>query len=161
VFPVRARGAEILDRRTVRALIPIGQLTILLGTITTASGPHPGDHDKELVERFDFKGAETLEWIAQRHAVAAVLFAVSVLVVIVILMRRNGDRRAIRPLTVAFGLITFQIALGITQWLLELPAALVWVHVATATIIWVTILWSVATAGQIDHGTRRQAVAKT
>ena len=133
----------------VRALIPFGQLTVLLGTITTASGPHPGDHDAELVRRFDFMGEGTLEWIAQRHAAMAVVFAAAVLAVVFILMRKGGDRRAIRPLQVTFGLILFQIALGITQWLLELPAILVWFHVATATLIWLAVLWSVAVAGQI------------
>ena len=134
----------------VRALIPFGQLTVLLGTITTASGPHPGDHDEELVRRFDFKGEDTLEWIAQRHAAMAVIFAIAVLAVIFILMRKGGDRRALTPLKVTFGLIAFQIALGITQWQLELPAILVWFHVVTATLIWISILWSVATAGQIE-----------
>lgn len=134
----------------VRCLIPIGQFTIFLGTITAASGPHPGDHDKELVDRFEFKGTDTLEWIAQRHATMAVLFALSVLAVIFILRRPGGDRRAVRPLTVAFGLICLQITIGTTQWLLELPAALVWVHVAVATLTWVSILWSVAAAGQLE-----------
>jgi cytochrome c oxidase assembly protein subunit 15 len=145
----RAFSTDFLGVWAVRALIPFGQLTVLLGTITTASGPHPGDHNEELVRRFDFKGAETLEWIAQRHAAMAVLFAVAVLVVIFILRRKGGDQRAVRPLLFTFGLIAFQIALGITQWLLELPAILVWFHIVTATLIWLAVLWSVATAGQI------------
>lgn len=134
----------------VRALIPVGQLVIFLGTITTASGPHPGDHESELVRRFTFKGPDTLEWIMQRHAAIAVLFALSVLAVVFILRRDGGDRRAVRPLLVAFGLICLQITIGITQWLLELPAGLVWVHVAVATFTWIAILWSVATAGQLE-----------
>ncbi|HTU16361.1 MAG TPA: COX15/CtaA family protein [Solirubrobacterales bacterium] len=143
----------------VRALIPIGQLTIFLGTITTASGPHPGDHDKELVHRFDFKGEDTLEWIAQRHGASAIFFALSVLAVIFILRRSGGDRRAVKPLVVAFGMILLQIAVGITQWLLHLPAALVWVHVAIATLTWVAILWSVATAGQLEKRPTAEAPA--
>jgi len=143
----------------VRALIPIGQFTIFLGTITTASGPHPGDHNEELVHRFVFKGTDTLEWIAQRHATMAVIFAISVLVVIFILRRQGGDRRAIKPLIVVFGTICLQIALGITQWLLELPAILVWFHVAIATLLWVAVLWAVATAGQIDHAVDRKKKA--
>ncbi len=145
----RRFSTDFMGVWAVRALIPFGQLTVLLGTITTASGPHPGDHDKELVERFDFKGEDTLEWIVQRHAAMAVIFAIAVLVVLFILMRKGGDRRAVRPVQVTFGLIAFQIALGITQWLLELPAILVWFHVVTATLIWLAVLWSVATAGQI------------
>ena len=145
---------------SVRALIPFGQLTVLLGTITTASGPHPGDHDKELVKRFDFKGEETLAWIAQKHATAAILFLVAALVVMVILMRPGGDRRAVRAVGVVAGLIVLQIGLGITQWLLELPAILVWFHVALGTLIWVAVLWSVGTAGQIDYGRSDDSTAE-
>jgi cytochrome c oxidase assembly protein subunit 15 len=36
------------------------------------------------------------------------------------------------------------------QWALELPAALVWVHVALATLTWVAMLWTVATAGLLE-----------
>lgn len=145
----RRFSEDFLGVWAVRALIPLGQITVLLGTITTASGPHPGDHNRELVRRFDFMGQDTLEWIAQRHAAMAVIFAVGVLVVMIILMRKGGDRRALRALQVTFGLIILQITLGITQWLLELPAILVWFHVAVATLIWIAVLWSVATAGQI------------
>ncbi|MCB0828482.1 MAG: heme A synthase [Solirubrobacterales bacterium] len=145
----------------VRALIPIGQLTIFLGTMTTASGPHPGDHDEELVQRFDFKGADTLEWMVQRHATAAVCFALSVLVVVAILRRRGGDRRAVRPLTATFGLICLQIAVGITQWQLELPAVMVWFHVVIATLTWVAVLWSVATAGQLESRARIESAGAT
>src|SRR6188472_3123550 len=49
----RRRSADRLGVWSVRALVPLGQLTILAGTISTASGPHPGDHNGELVRRFD------------------------------------------------------------------------------------------------------------
>lgn len=150
----RRYSTDWISTWAVRALIPIGQLTIFLGTITTASGPHPGDHDKELVRRFDFKGAETLEWIAQRHATMAVIFALSVLAVILIVRRKDGDSRSQTPLLVTFGLIVLQIGIGVTQWLLHLPAWLVWIHVAMATLTWVAVLWSIAVAGQIRPGTR-------
>ena len=87
----RRYSNDWLGTWAVRALIPFGQLTIFLGTITTASGPHPGDHDKELVKRFDFKGTDTLEWIVQRHAAMAVIFALVVLAVIFIVRRQGGD----------------------------------------------------------------------
>ena len=150
----RRYSTDWISTWAVRALIPIGQLTIFLGTITTASGPHPGDHDEELVRRFDFKGKDTLEWIVQRHAAMAVIFGLSVLAVIFIVRRRGGDPRAQKPLLVTMGLICLQLAIGLTQWLLHLPAALVWVHVVVATLLWVSVLWSVATAGQITPGTK-------
>lgn len=150
----RRYSTDWLGVWAVRALIPFGQLTVLLGTIATGSGPHPGDHDKELVGRFEFKGEGTLEWIVQRHAAMAVIFALAVLVVIFVVRRKGGDSRATRPLVYTFGLICFQIALGITQWLLHLPAWMVWVHVVVATLLWVAVLWSVATAGQLVPGSK-------
>jgi len=150
----RRYSTDWLSTWAVRALIPVGQLTIFLGTMTTASGPHPGDHDKELVRRFDFKGADTLEWIVQRHAAMAVIFALSVLTVIFVIRRRGGDSRAQKPLLVTLGLICLQIGIGIAQWQLHLPAWLVWFHVAVATLLWVAVLWSVAKAGQIEPGTK-------
>lgn len=140
---------------SVRALIPFGQLTVLLGTITTASGPHPGDHESDMVRRFTFKGVDTLEWMMHRHAASAILFALAIAAVFFILRRSGGDRRAQKPLVVSFALILLQITVGVVQWLLHLPAAMVWVHVAIATMLWLGILWSVATAGQIEPSARR------
>src|SRR5262245_7882397 len=48
----RRASGDRLGVWSVRALIPLGQLTILAGTIATASGPHAGDHEGELVHRF-------------------------------------------------------------------------------------------------------------
>ena len=64
----RRRSSDRLGVWAVRALVPLGQLTILAGTISTASGPHPGAHKGELVQRFDFKGGDTLQWVVERHA---------------------------------------------------------------------------------------------
>jgi cytochrome c oxidase assembly protein subunit 15 len=45
---------------------------------------------------------------------------------------------------------------GGVQWWLKLPE-LVWVHVALATLTWLTVLWTVATAGRLEP---RQAAAQ-
>lgn len=146
----RRFSSDRLGIWAVRALIPFGQLTVLLGTITTGSGPHAGDHDGELVRRFEFKGAETLEWMMQRHAVSAVIFLLAAIAVLMILRRRGGDNRASRPVIAVIGLLALQIAVGVTQWLLHLPAFMVWVHIIIATTIWLAVLWAVATAGQLE-----------
>jgi cytochrome c oxidase assembly protein subunit 15 len=39
---------------------------------------------------------------------------------------------------------------GGLQWVLELPAELVWLHVALATLTWLTVLWTVAAAGRLQ-----------
>jgi cytochrome c oxidase assembly protein subunit 15 len=134
----------------VRALVPLGQLTIVLGTIATASGPHAGSHGETLVKRFDFRGSDTLTWVVNRHGVVAAVFGVAVLAVWLLLRRSGGEKRALRPLTVTLGLIALQGVLGIVQYRAKLPAELVWLHVALATLTWVSVLWSVASAGRLE-----------
>lgn len=140
------------DRRgvwAVRGLVPLGQLTIIAGTISTGSGPHAGDHEGELVQRFDFEGGGTLQWMVERHSALAALFGLAAVGIWLYLRREGGDRRATRPLTVLIGLLALQGVVGGVQWLLELPAAIVWVHVVLATLTWVAVLWSVAAAGRL------------
>lgn len=149
----RPRSSDRLGVWAVRCLIPLGQLTILAGTISTASGPHPGDHEGQIVQRFDFKGSDTLQWVVERHSIMAAIFGISAIAVWFILIREGGDRRALRPLTVMIGLIALQAAIGGIQWALELPAALVWVHIAVATATWLAMLWTVAVAGRLEPRT--------
>jgi cytochrome c oxidase assembly protein subunit 15 len=143
----------------VRALIPFGQLTILAGTIATGSGPHAGAHEGELVHRFDFEGTGTLEWVVQRHSAIAAAFGLAAIAVWLILRRPGGDRRALRPLTVVIGLLALQGVVGGVQWTLELPGEIVWLHIALATLTWLTMLWTVARAGQLEP--RRAAASSS
>jgi heme a synthase len=145
----RERSTDRLGVWAVRGLIPLGQLTILAGTIATASGPHAGAHEGQLVHRFDFEGTGTLAWVVQRHAAIAALFGLGAIAVWLLLRREGGDRRPLRPLTVVIGLLAAQGAVGGLQWALELPAEIVWVHVALATVSWLAMLWTVATAGRL------------
>jgi cytochrome c oxidase assembly protein subunit 15 len=146
----RRRSADRLSVWAVRALIPLGQLTILAGTIATASGPHAGAHEGQLVHRFDFEGAATLEWVVQRHAAIAAVYGFAAIGVWFLLRRPGADSRALRPLTLVLGLLALQGAIGGIQWALELPAGIVWIHVAVATGNWLAMLWTVASAGRLE-----------
>ncbi len=146
----RRRSQDRLGVWAVRVLIPLGQLTILAGTIATASGPHAGAHEGQLVHRFDFEGTGTLEWVVQRHAVLATIYGLAAIGVWFLLRRPGGDGRALKPLTVVLGLLALQGAIGGIQWALELPGELVWVHVAVATCNWLAMLWTVASAGRLE-----------
>jgi cytochrome c oxidase assembly protein subunit 15 len=146
----RRRSDDRLGVWAVRALIPLGQLTILAGTIATASGPHAGAHEGQLVHRFEFEGTGTLEWVVQRHSAIAAAFGLATIAVWLLLRRPGGDRRAVRPLGAVIGLLALQGGVGGLQWALELPAGIVWLHVALATATWLAMLWSVATAGRLE-----------
>src|SRR6059058_3796147 len=145
----RRASTDRLGVWAVRALVPLGQLTIVVGTMATAAGPHAGAHEGDLVRRFTFNGSHTLEWLVQRHGTMAAIFGIAAIAVWFLLRREGGDRRALRPLTFLLGMLAFQGVLGITQYELKLPAGLVWVHVASATLTWMTVLWTVATAGRL------------
>ncbi len=146
----RRRSRDRLGVWAVRALIPLGQLTILAGTIATASGPHAGAHEGQLVHRFTFEGVETLEWVVQRHTAIATAYGFAAIAVWFLLRRPGGDRRAVKPLTVVLGLLALQGAIGGLQWALELPSEIVWLHVAIATLNWLAMLWTVAAAGRLQ-----------
>jgi heme a synthase len=153
----RRPSGDRLGVWAVRALIPLGQLTILAGTMTTGSGPHAGAHEGELVHRFDFEGSGTLEWMVQRHSAMAAAFGIAAIAVWLLLRRPGGDRRALRPLTAVIALLALQGVVGGAQWTLELPSEIVWLHIALATLTWLTMLWAVATAGRLE---RRDAKAR-
>jgi len=145
----RRASTDRLGVWAVRALIPVGQLTILAGTIATGSGPHAGAHEGELVHRFDFQGVETLEWVVQRHSAIAAIFGLAAIGVWLLLRRPGGDSRAARPLAVVIGLLGIQGVVGGVQWSLELPSEMVWLHIALATLTWLAMLWTVAAAGRL------------
>jgi cytochrome c oxidase assembly protein subunit 15 len=150
----RRRSSDRLGVWSVRALVPVGQITILLGTITTAAGPHPGDHQGQLVQRFTFRGGETLRWMVERHGALAVIFGLATIAVWLIVRRPGGDSRALRPLTFLLGLLAAQGVVGIVQYALKLPAGIVWVHIVLAVLTWLCVLWSVGAAGRIQPAAR-------
>src|SRR3954466_4967024 len=153
----RPRSPDRLGVWSVRGLVPLGQLTILAGTITTASGPHAGAHAGQLVHRFTFEGTGTLEWVVQRHAVAATLFGMGAVAVWLLLRREGGERRALRPLTFVIALLAVQGVVGGVQWWLKLPSEIVWIHVTLATATWLATLWTVAAAGRLEPAEERSA----
>jgi cytochrome c oxidase assembly protein subunit 15 len=155
----RGFSTDRLGVWAVRALVPLGQLTIVLGTIATASGPHAGSHGETLVKRFDFRGSDTLSWVVNRHGTVAAVFGIALCAVWLLLRRSGGEKRALKPLTVTIGLVALQGALGIVQYRAKLPAELVWLHVALATLTWVSVLWTVGSAGRLAPRAATEPVA--
>jgi heme a synthase len=146
----RAYSGDRVGVWAVRGLLPLGQLTIIAGTMTTGSGPHAGDHEGELVQRFDFQGTATLEWMVQRHSALAAIFGLAAIGVWFLLRRQGGERRALRPLAVVIALLALQGVIGGVQWATELPAGVVWLHILVATLTWLAMLWTVASAGRLE-----------
>lgn len=157
--PERPRSHDAVSVWAVRGLVPLGQLTILLGTFATGAGPHRGEYKGQIVGRFDWRGSDTLNWLVTRHGVIAALYGIAAVAVWFVVRRAGADGRARRPLTLVCGLLAAQGVLGILQYRLHLPAELVWLHVALATGTWVSTLWSVGAAGRLAPSAARMRSA--
>jgi heme a synthase len=134
---------------SARALLPVGALTIFAGTAATAAGPHSGGFTGQVVHRLHFQGSSTLEWTIHQHATIAAIFGVGVIGVWYLQRRRGASARELEPLTVLGVLLAGQGLVGSVQYELKLPAEMVWVHVALATVTWLAVLWVVAAAGRL------------
>ncbi len=145
----RPRSDDRVVVWSVRALLPFGALTIFAGTAATAAGPHSGGFTGQVVHRLHFKGADTLTWTVHQHATIAAVFGVLVIGCWLLLRRRGASERELEPVTVLGVLMAAQGLVGSVQYELRLPAEMVWVHVAMATVTWIVILWAVAVEGRL------------
>jgi cytochrome c oxidase assembly protein subunit 15 len=146
----------------VRALLPLGAITIFAGTAASAAGPHAGGAGTgDIINRLTFKGADTLRYIVEQHARLATVLGLLAVGVWVLGRRRGAPARQQRPLTRVCVLLAAQGIVGGLQYALELPAEIVWVHVVLAALTWVAILLSVAAVGRpAPRGVpRREAAA--
>ena len=143
------------DRKVVlltRALLLWGGVVLFAGTLATAAGPHPGHtDDDQVVPRLTSLGPldDLIHWHGRTGTVLGLL-AVGTW----FYARRKGwtpDLR--RALTILCLLVAAQGVIGFAQYELELPAALVWLHVAVASAAWTSILFANAAAGRLSPST--------
>jgi cytochrome c oxidase assembly protein subunit 15 len=130
--PHRAARPELL--LLTWALSGVAATVLVIGTVVTGSGPHSGD--SQHLHRFGFD----VRSVAQLHADAAMLLTGLVLATVVAVrlarvtpaVRRSADWLVIAVLG--------QVALGFTQYFLNVPAGLVGLHIAGATLVWIFAL---------------------
>jgi cytochrome c oxidase assembly protein subunit 15 len=161
----RPRTSDRLQVWAVRALVPIGGLTIFLGTAATASGPHAGGAGTgDVIDRLEWRGDDTLDWVVNQHGRLATLLGVIAVAVWIIVRRRGTSPRTLRSMTLLCCLIAAQGAIGIIQYQTKLPSEIVWIHVSLAAFIWVSILFAAAAAGRLaprEQESRAMAGART
>ena len=143
-----AGGGDRLLTRASWGLFALGAVTIFAGTAATAAGPHTGGTGTDdLVPRLVFKGIDTLNWVISQHARLATLLGLAAVAVWLLARRQGVSSEDRKPLTVLCWLLAAQGVIGIVQYLLELPAELVWVHASLAAATWVAIVWTLLAAG--------------
>jgi cytochrome c oxidase assembly protein subunit 15 len=118
-----------------RVLVGVAGVVLFLGTVTTGTGPHAGSG--EHVKRLNFP----LERVTQLHADSALLL--TGLVIATLFAVRLTDTTALlrRRASVLAGVVLLQVAIGYTQYFLNLPPGVVELHIAGATALWCSTLW--------------------
>jgi heme a synthase len=151
-FGQRPRGGDRTLVWSARALVALGALTIFAGTAATAAGPHAGGNPGEHINRLDFDGRGTMDFVIHRHAEIAFAFGLLAVLVWWLARRRGADPLMRRCTTVLCGLLALQGAVGIDQYETHLPTELVWIHVGLACGCWLAALWTAYAAGRLpDH----------
>jgi cytochrome c oxidase assembly protein subunit 15 len=154
----RPRSEDRLSVLATRALVPLGAVTIVLGTTATAAGPHAGGAGTgDVIDRLEWFGIDTLDWAIHQHGRIATVLGVAAVGVWWLLRRRGADPQHLRAVTLLCLLLAAQGIVGGVQYLLELPSEIVWVHVALAAFTWLAILWSTAAAGRLAPRAERSA----
>jgi len=142
------RAGDLAVARWVWSLFALGGVTLFAGTAATAAGPHAGGSGTgDVVERFSFKGADTVGWLIGRHGFLAAALGVLAIVCWGVARRRGAEASLVHRLARVCLLMAAQGVLGIVQYRLDVPAEMVWVHVALATLLWVGIVLAAVQVG--------------
>lgn len=156
VYTIRADRTTVL---LVRGLMGLAGVAIVLGTISTAAGPHAGSSGTgEFVGRLDFWGTDTLSSVIQIHGSVVTVLGIGTLYAWW-RSRATDNTELTRTLLYTIGLLAAQGVIGIVQYRLELPSEMVWVHVALATLTWVGYVHVRAAAGPLTAAEPRPTAA--
>jgi cytochrome c oxidase assembly protein subunit 15 len=150
-FGQRPRGGDRTLVWSARALVALGALTIFAGTAATAAGPHAGGNPGERINRLDFDGRGTMDFVIHRHAEIAFVFSLLAVCVWWLARRRSLDPLVRRCTTALCVLLALQGAVGLDQYETHLPTELVWVHVLLACGCWLAALWTAFAAGRLPE----------
>jgi cytochrome c oxidase assembly protein subunit 15 len=141
----------------LRGLVALGALTIFAGTAATAAGPHAGGSPGQRINRLDFDGHGTMDFVIHRHGEIALAFGLASLALWWLARRRHAPRPVQRSLTVLCVLLALQGVVGLDQYKTHLPTQLVWVHVGLACGAWLAAIWAALEAGAL--AARRSGIA--
>ena len=117
----------------VKIVTLVGSVVIILGTITTGSGPHSGD---EIAARFDLD----MRVIAWLHADSVLLFVGLIIGLLVITKLNSDSNHLFKTTRTLFIICLVQGFIGYVQWFSDLPWILVSFHVIGAVITWIAIV---------------------
>ncbi len=119
--------------RWSRALVALGAVVLVTGTLVTGSGPHGGD---EAADRLPF----SVQTVVPIHSVAVWSFLFATLGVLRLVERGDATPDAVGRGRVLIGAIVAQGGLGYLQYFTGVPEGLVGLHVLGSVLVWVAVL---------------------
>lgn len=139
-------GTSLPISAVVSAAI-LGLAAVVTGTIVTATGPHAGDED---AVRFGF----AIHSVARVHGSTVI----ATLAAIAFLLRKTKGRSKLFEHRVArlMGVALLQAVVGYVQYLADVPAILVAVHIALAAAVWLCLVDVVYCAWVMRSGATSQ-----
>jgi cytochrome c oxidase assembly protein subunit 15 len=142
--PTAGSGAPAvrIDLRVLAGLLTaVTALMLAAGTVVTGTGPLAGTEidshgHLKTVPRFHF----SLESVTQLHADIGWFIGALAVALVVGLRYSGAPRRTVRLGWVVLVGLGLQGIIGYVQYFNQLPAGLVWVHVALSVLIWIYVL---------------------
>ncbi len=147
----RPRAAQRSTAIASRVAVGLGAVAIFAGTAATAAGPHAGGSPGQRINRLDFDGKGTMDFVIHRHGEIAFAFALTILLTWWLVRRSaSADPTLRRASVAALALVVLQGLVGLDQYKTHLPTELVWIHVSLAALTWVAVLWTACAAGRLQ-----------
>jgi cytochrome c oxidase assembly protein subunit 15 len=116
------------------ALIAVGVLVLVLGTVVTGSGPHSGD--SEVITRFSLD-VRMMSWL---HADVVLVFVGLALAFVVGARMSGAPGSVVRAGVALLAACLVQGAIGYTQYFTGVPVPLVALHMLGACLVWIATL---------------------
>ena len=121
--------------------VGLAMAILVTGPVVTSAGPHAGDPD---VDRLPVD----IGWSVRVHSIVVWVFLGSV-VLWTIAAHRRGDRVEFRRLSDLLVAAVVQGGIGYAQYFADVPALLVGLHVAGATLVWVLTVRAALASGVV------------
>lgn len=125
--------AEPSVRRAVAVVVGLAAVVLVAGTVVTGAGPHGGDEE---ARRFGF----TPSAATRVHGLTVWALLMATLVLVWLVRRHQLHARLGRQLEQLLVAIVGQGIVGYLQYVLDVPAGLVMLHIAGAVWVWTNVV---------------------
>ncbi|MFM8841808.1 MAG: COX15/CtaA family protein [Actinomycetota bacterium] len=136
--------SQSLTRSLSKALVALGFIVIVMGTIVTGTGPHAGD---DASVRFDFD-IRTVAWLHADLVIAFMGLTLATLIAVRLGEREPSRSILLRRIYLLLGISLSQGGIGYLQYFTGVPELLVIAHLIGAVSVWLS-LWNFYITGSV------------